>query len=384
MFLAQYIIQSSSNETPTHKGGVCALSIVSIFLISGCASAPKKPLVGTVRWDGLFAGSEYAKLLMPQEYRYRLPFYTQWKDGAPSVNGDNQSVMDQEIAYAKEAGLNYWAFCYYYPHEPKWADSDKYNYGLKRYLSSKHKNDIDFCLIISGGGHEGPTEQWPTTVKTLAKLFADPSYQTVADGRPLVFIFIPDQFINDFGSAQAAKQALASLRKAATDAGCRPAYIVCMVWNASQGADYVNNVGFDAISAYTHSSWDSADKQYPYSALAAENVRFWNECKATGKQLIPIVNTGWNNKPMRGHYAISRPGPWYIEPTMAEWKAHLSAALNWVHNNPSSTEPNAIIIYSWIELTEGGWLVPTIGGGTARIEATKEILKNRQFEHFVN
>jgi hypothetical protein len=357
------------------KNHVWVFLTAVILLVGGCAVEHKRPLVGTVRWDGLFEGSKFAGYLMPAECRYRLPFYTTWKDGSPSVNADRQSVMDEEIAYAKEAGLNYWAFCYYYPNEPNWAESDKYNYGLKRYLSSKHKKDINFCLIISGGGHEGPTKKWQETVKTLAKFFTEPTYQTVAGGRPLVFVFIPDEFIKDFGSTEAAKQALNDLRKAAVNAGCRSPYIVCMVWHASQGADYVKNAGYDAISAYTHLSWDPNDREYPYSDLAAENASFWDECKATGNQVIPIVNTGWNNKPMRGHYAPTGPGPWYTEPTMTEWKNHLKAALDWVHNNPSSTEPNAIVIYSWIELTEGGWLVPTLGDGTARIKATSEVLK---------
>ena len=55
-------------------------------------------------------------------------------------------------------------------------------------------------------------------------------------------------------------------------------------------------------------------------------------------------------------------------------KNHLQAALDWVDANPSAAEPNAVIIYAWNELTEGGWMVPTRGEGTARIDATGEVL----------
>ena len=60
---------------------------------------------------------------------------------------------------------------------------------------------------------------------------------------------------------------------------------------------------------------------------------------------------------------------------MTEWKNHLQASLDWVDSNPSAAgEPDSVIIYAWNELEEGGWMTPSRGEGTARIDTTGEVL----------
>ena len=45
------------------------------------------------------------------KYHFRLPWFARvLGEGKVSINGDSQAIMEQEIAYAAQAGLNYWAF----------------------------------------------------------------------------------------------------------------------------------------------------------------------------------------------------------------------------------------------------------------------------------
>lgn len=335
------------------------------------------PLVGAIRWDAWFAGNNYERHLAPEKWRHRLPFYARISpDNSVLVRSDSQEVMDQEIAYASGAGLDYWAFCYYRSKKHKSIDS--YNYGLKLYLASKLKADIGFSLILVGYEFLGPKEEWPQTVQQLITYFREPTYQKVLDGRPLVYIFDAHKLAKWAGSDEEAREAVACLRKTAAKSGLREPLIVALTFSAADCARAAELFGLDAIGAYATPE-KGEDKEFPYSALAKANRDFWENCRATGKQVVPIVNSGWDNRPRRDnpkHAEILR-GPWYTAPTQAELADHLRTAVFWTRSNPEATRADTILIYAWNESDEGGWLVPTHSEGTARLDAIKRVLQKR-------
>jgi len=51
--------------------------------------------------------------------------------------------------------------------------------------------------------------------------------------------------------------------------------------------------------------------------------------------------------------------------------------LDWLVAYPEAAEPNAVLIYAWNEFDEGGWLAPTLGDGTARLDAIAKVLGKR-------
>src|ERR1019366_9244109 len=103
----------------------------------------------------------------------------------------------------------------------------------------------------------------------------------------------------EFGSEAAARIALDYLRSETVKAGLKPPYLVAQVWNAQDGAMHADNLGFDALSAYSMSVdvGTFQRKEYPYSQLAKINRDFWNSCRGTGKEVVPIVNAGWDVRP---------------------------------------------------------------------------------------
>jgi hypothetical protein len=342
-------------------------------------SSDTKAAVGAIRWDAWWSGNDFERFLGPQQWRGRLPFYgREIADDRVEVRSDTQQVMDQEIAYASRAGLDYWAFCYYHP--SAWPGADAYNYGLRLYLSSTRKADLNFCLILLAGSL-GPKEQWPALVDYLVKLFREPTYQKLLAGRPLLYFFeLGEGLDQHFGSREAAGNALRHLRERSAAAGLKPPYLVAMVFDPRVGAKQVEELGFDAISAYSLPG-EGETREYPYPELAAANQRFWEQCKATGKPVIPIVNAGWDNRPRRvdaeqfqALYGSPPGGPWFTQPAPAELAEHLRAALAWNQENRNAAEANAAIIYAWNETDEGGWLVPTKGEGTARLDAISKVL----------
>lgn len=360
------------------------MSVLTICLgtvMPECFAAGIRPIVGAIRWDAWTAGSEWERNLGPAQWRSRLPFYGKVTGpDAVEVRADTQAVMDQEIAYAKAAGLDYWAYCFHLPTD---LSQEPDAYGLKLHLASANRTDVHFCFVMMGQGWWGPIAEYGRAAERLAQYFADPAYQKVRGNRPLLFVYYTENLAKHFGGEEQARAALDLIRTKAIEAGLGPPLIVAQVWHAEEGAKLVDRLGFDAISAYAMvdlANW--GDQEYPYSNLAAGNRAFWESCRATGKQVVPLVSAGWDNRPRwrdpqryEELYKSKPRGPWYVQPTPAELAANLLSALDWMKANPEVTEPQAVLIYAWNESDEGGWLVPTLDEGTTRLDAIQRVLQ---------
>ena len=69
-----------------------------------------------------------------------------------------------------------------------YPEQDSMSRGLQLYLESPHSNEIKFCVILHNnlGVQEA---NWQRERERLVKMFKAPRYQTVLDGRPLVYLF---------------------------------------------------------------------------------------------------------------------------------------------------------------------------------------------------
>ncbi|RKY23857.1 MAG: hypothetical protein DRP62_05050 [Planctomycetota bacterium] len=373
---------------------VIVLLVMFFDSVSTPAQESERAIVGAIRWDGWFANNTWAKNLEPTEYHYRLPFYTTWQDAKPIINADKQEVMDKEIDYASGAGLDYWAFVYYYP--TSWPGADSYNYGLRLYLSSEKKSRINFCLNLQGW-HLGPKDKWPETVQYFVGLFKKSTYQTVLGGRPLIYMLYIPKMIELFGGEIQAKKALDILRNKTIEAGLKNPYMVAQVFDVNEGCYYVANLGFDAVGAYTifgygakqvyplkklQSSNDAnqINCEFPYQSLRQVNRDFWNACREKGQKVVPIVNSGWDWRPrLADKEAASRYSKygqhWFAQPRPTELAEHLKNGIEWISKYREAAMANALLIYAWNENDEGGWLVPTIDEGAARLNAIRGVLR---------
>ena len=90
------------------------LCVAGFFATEIHAQTNKTPIVGAIRWDAWSGGSVTAQVertLGPEKYRDRLPWFaTVVDDKTVRIVGGNQETMDEEIQFAADAGLDYWAF----------------------------------------------------------------------------------------------------------------------------------------------------------------------------------------------------------------------------------------------------------------------------------
>jgi hypothetical protein len=104
-----------------------------LLLLCLSALAADRPTVGAIRWDAWSGGgvtTQVEQTLAPSQYRARLPWFAEVDEkGHAHIDGSAPGVMEQEIAYAHGAGLDYWAFLTY-------PADDAMSSALSRYLAS--------------------------------------------------------------------------------------------------------------------------------------------------------------------------------------------------------------------------------------------------------
>ena len=334
-------------------------------------------VAGAIRWDAWHSGlSEVGKTversLGPRKWHGRLPFFAEITgEGRVQIDGVSQRVMDQEIQYARTALLDYWAFLLY-------DQGSAMNLGLESYLASKHKDGLSFCVILEQANWK-TNESAAKQLARVAALTALPEYQTVGGNRPLIYILAAEPGTETWGTLHG-RTATDQLRSLVRSKGRGEPYLVIQHFRAERANALRKDLNADGISAY---AYQRDGKNASYATLAQETEQFWEECRSTGSEVVPIVMTGWDRRPR-----VERPVFWenqkandgiekfYHAPTAAELSKHLRHAIAWVRANPEVAVSKAILVYAWNENDEGGWLVPTLDGGTWRIQAVKEALQN--------
>jgi hypothetical protein len=222
----------------------------------------------------------------------------------------------------------------------------------------------------------------------VVSYFKMPHYQTVLDGRPLIFTST---------SVPSWAPSLLSLRKATLAAGLPTPYVVSMGWGtvATQQA-LAKQIGADAISQYAFigGGWNAhPGTALPYSANAKEEADHWAQAEAAGGvDVVPSITAGWDPRPrevIAPPWSSGKQAPgcnqsgvarcWVQDPTMAELTAQTKTIVSWVTSNANpetgAAKANAAIVSAWNEHDEGHWVCPSLHGGTSKLQAIQAGLK---------
>jgi hypothetical protein len=330
--------------------------------------------LGAIRWDAWYdpddrIGRATAAALSPKDYRFRLPFFAKiGADADVTIDGNHQDIFEQEIRYAVQAELSYWAFVAY-PHDSALTR------GLHLYLDSTSKHLINFCMLSE-------LTNWRN--KDIAEyhvqIMTDPSYQTVLDKRPLYFLgFLRDEAIQSgWGGRPGLRQALDAFRARIIRKGLNTPYIVILDHTPELAAGYARDLGCDAISTY---AINHNPRAAPFKQLVHEAERDWTARAATGIPVVPTITTGFDQRPR-----VQTPWPWqasradstsqyqfyYDTARPEEIRGELAACVRWIHANAVAVPSMTALVYAWNENDEGGWLIPTYPNNTGRLTAMHE------------
>ncbi len=349
-------------------------------------------LVGAIRWDAYFStddrtsdvSRQVAKALSPKEFHWHAPFFSKFDaEGNVSFPEYTEELWIKEAEYAKQAGLDYFAYLWYDTNDPM-------SQPRKTHLKSSKKNSIQMCAILE-------TIRPEETMDELYEAMLSSCYVKL-DGRPVVFLY---QYHTKW-----TPEMLKKLRQGAADAGVEEAlYIVGMISSSDDiMASVLKNDGVEAFSWYAVGPSEAGGT--PYTEVAAKGLdktqSLGSVAGAYGFSVIPSVTTGYDTRPR-----IKNPVTWIdgdpTSPNEWEWPygnrytldaaasdigAHLKDTLEYVKNNSQNTKANMVLSYAWNEHDEGGWICPTVKcdadgnvlyneDGTAQVDTSRiEAFKN--------
>lgn len=365
-----------------------AVLIVATLRLTSPASdalsvSASKPLVGAIRWDGWYGGAKgvvgkvVEECLSPKRYQHRAPFFSRVvSDERIEIGPYSQEIVDRELAEAKRAGIDYFAYVAYDLADPL-ADA------FRLHMSSRRKQDVRFCMILEAG-RSGDAATFAARTQRFVEHMKDEAYLRLANGRPLFYLgFVEERYIEAWGGKENARKLWDGFRQRAQEAGAGNPFIAVMDFSPRRGKELAEMIGADAISAYA--IMGDGGNESPYSRLREVTRQFWNEARDLGVSLIPTAMAGWDRRPR-----IERPHPWepwqkagegmnrfYHPPTPAELAEHVREAVEWLEASPRVGTAGTILIYAWNEHDEGGWICPTLGEGSARVDALEKMWRSR-------
>lgn len=352
------------------RAWACGLPIVAAAqAMAAC------PTLGVIRWDAWFGakgvpGMAVERSLGPSRWHDRLPACGEVvAPDSVRIACDSPDQMSQEIELAAAAGVGFWAFVTY-------PDDDPMSLGLRTYLKSPNRQKLGFALITELS-RWGDARSHTAQADRFVRLLREAGYQRTPDGRPVLFLgFVTDAVLNArFGGAAGLRRVMDDFRGRARAAGLADPYIVLLESDIDRAASLLRAAGLDAVSAYALS--DGSVKQGSYAQLVRFVEAFWARASNAGLALVPPAMTGWDRRPR-----VLNPVPWerlaysedqlqryFDRPTSAELSAHLTAAMKRAADSGGAAR--MALVYAWNEFDEGGWLAPTRGEGTRRLDAVR-------------
>jgi hypothetical protein len=112
----------------------------------------------------------------------------------------------------------------------------------------------------------------------------------------------------------------------------------------------------------------------PFSVLSSVGQWVWAQvAQESPLPFIPVVRDGWDERP------IKTDGLWYSR-SPEDVAGFVKTAITWADTHPklrpeAPPAPPMVLIEAWNELSEGSFIVPTVGAGTSFGDALAAMLQ---------
>ena len=333
-----------------------------------------KCLFGAIRWDAQYCDTpgqacfEEEKALGPRKWQFRAPLHSQVVGSDRIRFSPSQETFDAEISAASAGGLKYWAYLMYGKNGAIDLEHPMMK-GLKYHRSSATKDQMNYAMMVTVDtlGRNG---SYSAAVNAVVDLMRDKNYQTVLDGRPVLYFYYLERLMQSYwgGSLASLAEAVGFLRKAAQNTGLGNPYIIILKAPADEAEKVRFAIGADAISAYAITFRSDINATYPQLAEYAR--AYWEgEAAATSAGVIPTIMIGWDQRPRKEHppaynqnvRQTNDVAAYVTPPTPAEFADSCRLASHFIDTHPDVCASRLALIYAWNENSEGGALEPTIG-----------------------
>jgi len=254
-----------------------------------------------------------------------------------------------------------------------WANHDV-NYLWNNKKADKKANPPLFDATVSFEEFEKIAR------RTVDMYFVKPNYYKI-DGKPVFSFYILAKFVRGVGGMQKAKEALDRFQAYAREKGLPGVHFMVIggfpskvdggvpgveIQNEAEIAKYLD------IDSYTQYNWTQSFKPVgEYKEWRDKNIANWDVLKnKIGITYFPNVTVGWDTNPRFPKEVYTDT---VLNPTPADYEIALRAAKKWVDANCVGKTPKLIIVNSWNEWTEGGYLEPDAQFGYGYLNATARV-----------
>jgi hypothetical protein len=350
-----------------------AASAACTIADAAAPSTQTRARVGAYYFDG-WSGPlthEHFNGLVSGPFQGRQPL-TGWRDNDPCV-------IEQQLVWAREFGIGFFVFDWYF-RARVFSPDENLNSALQLTRALRDRHGMQFAILYVNHPPFGILpHDWAGAVAEWTDYLADPDYLRI-DGRPAFFVYNVVFMRQAFGSASAVAGAFEQLRAAARARGLPGVYVVggFGVWKGSAGDDdrFVDNSwvpgdGYDALSQYGYSEAPvETPGEQPFATLADGGRWIWGQMRAKSPlPFVPVAMSGWDPRPIQPA-ALAEGRLMWFRRSPQEVAAHVVEAIDWAESNPrlrpeAAPGPPVVLIEAWNELSEGSYLVPTVGEGKA-------------------
>ncbi|CAN0626964.1 Lipopolysaccharide biosynthesis protein-like protein [Burkholderia multivorans] len=332
--------------------------VVGVYYFPGWKLAP--PFAKAPPWDAI------------RKYGDRQPLLGWYEEGSVDV-------ATKQLAWMRKYGIDLVIYDWY------WTDKDgpALTQAIDAYLQSPRRHDVGFSILWANHtGTPSSLQQFDAIVDYwISTYFKRDSYYRI-DGRPVVFIFSPDELEQKAKALGVDVPYLfARAREKATNAGLRGIYFV----GATQATnDLVRKrlpaASYDAISAYNYhlGLQGRYSKDMPLSHSYRELMNGYQESWEWILKNSPLpyfvpVTSGWDKRPWGGSPDKLHDNSYS---TADEFGEHLADAKAWLDRYPEKTR-RTVVICCWNEYGEGSYIEPTVEKQFDYLERIKNTFRTK-------
>lgn len=260
---------------------------------------PSKFDVGAYYFPGWATPDKWRPI---QDFPGRKPLLG-WYDEA------NPQVIDWQIKWASEHGIKFFLVDWY------WCQGRRsLEHWVQSFEKAQHRKYLQWCVMWANHNPPGThsREDWrQVTQYWIDHCFNLPEYYRI-DGRPAVFMWAPDNVVNDLGGADKAAELYALSQQMAREAGYAGIYFVALggptpVVSQCQALQQQGFEGYTSYHTFELAEQRAKTRHFPFSKVVETSPEVWQMADAAcGRmQYLPVVETGWSSEPWHANKSLS-------------------------------------------------------------------------------
>ena len=301
----------------------------------------------------------------------------------------NPEVIDWEIKWALEHGINCWIYCWYRKREnmgkPMTPDALRLGRGLHEGLFRAHWREMmNFAIMFEASTRWGACDYEDLMGNVLPfwfrEYFSRPNYLKI-DNKPVVFIYDPQQQLRDLlGGEEGMKKALDDCREEATKKGFDGMIFAELAkeWNEDP-IEGTKKRGVDFCFRYINHPWSNELEQ---PSAEAYELEYKNNLKLLAKdpyRFVTTVSQFWDPEPrIKGLPAINyKPNYYYLN--FKDYRKLLRVTKDICDGAPEDSIAHKMIMVDNVnEWDEGHYLFPSYRFGFKHLQCIREELTDRE------